>query len=181
MKTILLFVTSIFFFSNSQFAFSQEWLYNNSNSNPNQKTTHNNSTNQQDNFNHNSFGNNSRHQVSYCQCNCNCQSCNNYNNYFQPLAISDYNFSQLTSFISKRPFSDSRVSIMKEAIDFNWFKVNQIKDLFSYLSFESDKIEIAKYSYKKIIDKQNFYHLYDLLSFESSVDELMEFVRNQRQ
>lgn len=176
MKTILLFITSIFFFFNSQFAFSQEWLYNNSNNN-NQI----NSINQQNNFNHNFSYNNSRHQLSYCQCNCNCQNCVNYNIYFQHFAISDYNFNQLTTFISKRPFSDSRVSIMKEAIDFNWFKVNQIKELFSYLSFESDKIEIAKYSYKKIIDKQNFYHLYDLLSFESSVDELMEFVRNQRQ
>ncbi|HRE41321.1 MAG TPA: DUF4476 domain-containing protein [Ignavibacteria bacterium] len=159
MKTIFLFsfVCLNFLFLNS--AHSQEWLYN--------KNTKIES------------GSHNQYQPSNCNCNCNnCSNCNfSHNNHY---TISDFEFNKLTTFISKRPFSDSRISIMKEAIDYNYFKVTQIKDLFSYLSFESDKIEIAKYAYKKIIDKQNFYYLYDLLTFESSVNELMEFVRNQR-
>ena len=45
------------------------------------------------------------------------------------------------------------------------------------LSFESNKLELAKFAYRFVADKQKFFLVNDSFTFESSIGELDRFVR----
>jgi hypothetical protein len=91
-------------------------------------------------------------------------------------AIKSEDFNDLKKSINNRNFESKNITIIKEAIDKNYFKSEQIKELLGYFTFEDTKLEIAKYSYKKICDVKNFHIVYDAFNFETSVTELKNFI-----
>lgn len=60
----------------------------------------------------------------------------------------------------------------------NNFSATQAKQLISLVSIESNRLILAKLSYRTITDRINFSILYDLLDSEASRNELEEYVRN---
>ncbi|MBI5404172.1 MAG: DUF4476 domain-containing protein [Ignavibacteriae bacterium] len=123
-----------------------------------------------------------------CTCNCecckNCTVCNpakiNENDECKYSVIREDNFNTLKNSITSKSFENTKKDIIITALDENYFSAAQIKELLNLLSFESTKLETAKYSYKKICDKQNFSVVYDAFQFESSVNALSEWLRNNR-
>jgi hypothetical protein len=47
-------------------------------------------------------------------------------------------------------------------------------------TFENNRLEVAKYAYRKTADKQNYYQLNDALTFSSTKEELARFIRESR-
>lgn len=88
-------------------------------------------------------------------------------------------FDALRKSINNRNFENSNVDILKSALDKNYFTSEQIKTLLTYFTFESNRLDIAKYSYKKVCDKNNFSVVFDLFSFDSSVKELQSYISNK--
>jgi len=43
-------------------------------------------------------------------------------------------------------------------------------------SFEDDKLEFAKYAYGFVYDPENYYQVYDVFDFSSSVDSLKKYI-----
>ncbi len=86
------------------------------------------------------------------------------------------NYDELKDDINNRSFESSNISIVKTAIDKNLFLSEQIKELLGYFTFESNKLEIAKYAYAKVCDKNNFFKVYDAFNFESSIEELKNYI-----
>jgi hypothetical protein len=72
-------------------------------------------------------------------------------------------FDDLKSSINNRAFESSNVDVLKTAIDANLFSAEQIRTLLNYFTFESNKLEVAKYSYKKVCDSKNFFKVYEHL------------------
>lgn len=85
-------------------------------------------------------------------------------------------FSELKSSINNRTFESSNSAIVKSAIDNNYFTSEQIRELMRFFTFEDTKLEIAKYSYKKVCDTKNFFKVYDAFDFESSITELKNYI-----
>lgn len=85
-------------------------------------------------------------------------------------------FKDLKGSINNRGFETSNVSLLKSAIDANYLSSEQLKELLSYFTFESNKLEIAKYAYKKICDTKNFFKVYDAFNFDSSIEELKNYI-----
>jgi hypothetical protein len=67
----------------------------------------------------------------------------------------------------------------KDEINGHYFTTNQVRQLLQLFSSESDKLELAKLSYKNIADRQNFRQLYDLFSYRSQT-ELDQYTRDFR-
>ena len=44
-------------------------------------------------------------------------------------------------------------------------------------SFEDSKLDFAKYAYERTYDIDNYYKVNDAFTFESSVDELNEYIQ----
>jgi len=59
-----------------------------------------------------------------------------------------------------------------------YFTVEQAKQLIRLVSDESNRLDLAKLAYDNIVDQQNFSNLYDVLSSQSSRDELANWVNN---
>jgi len=85
-------------------------------------------------------------------------------------------FNELKGSINNRNFESSNSAIVKTAIDDNYFTSEQVRDLMRYFTFEDTKLEIAKYSYKKVCDTKNFFKVYDAFDFESSITELKNYI-----
>ena len=58
----------------------------------------------------------------------------------------------------------------------NYFTVTQAKQLIQLVSAESNRLELAKSSYGNITDTENFNQMYDVLTSQSSKNDLSAYV-----
>lgn len=91
--------------------------------------------------------------------------------------MSSRDFEQVKEQIRKEWFENNRITSVKVVVDKNNFTTQQVKELMLLFTFENNKLEVAKYAYRKTVDKQNYYQLNDALFFNSSKDELTRFIR----
>ena len=83
---------------------------------------------------------------------------------------------QLKNNLENKSFESSKFQIAKQALSYNYFSSAQVADLMSVFSFESTRLDFAKSAYVKVIDKQNFYLVNDAFSFESSIQDLNQYI-----
>ncbi len=105
--------------------------------------------------------------------------------YYQPQCISqqpvyypvsDYDFDLMRRNIENRSFESTRMQLAKQFIDNNYFSSRQIAVLMRTMTFESSKIELAKYAYPKTVDRNNYFIVNDEFTFESSIAELSNYI-----
>ncbi|WP_315817540.1 DUF4476 domain-containing protein [Paraflavitalea speifideaquila] len=97
------------------------------------------------------------------------------NRYDRPM--SDQSFAALKETLTKERFDNSRVTIAKQVIDQNYFTAEQVKQLALMYSFDSYKLDLAKYAYKNTVNKQDYFILYEVFSFSNSKDNLANYIR----
>ena len=68
----------------------------------------------------------------------------------------------------------------KQIIYSNCLLCSQVKEMMMLLSFETDRLDLAKYAYKKTLDPGNYYKLNDAFTFETSIDELNEYIEKNK-
>ena len=61
----------------------------------------------------------------------------------------------------------------------NYFTTTQVRQLLTLITSESDRVDLAKLSYRSVTDSANFTQLYDLLKTRRSRDELNDFLRSK--
>lgn len=94
--------------------------------------------------------------------------------------MSGREFEQLKESLRKEWFENNRLTSAKVVIDKSCFTASQVKDLMLLFTFETNRMELAKFAYRKLVDKQNAYLMMDALTFNSSKDELARFIRESR-
>ena len=99
-------------------------------------------------------------------------SCND-NYYIRPMSAQDFEYAKQS--IASRGFDNTRLLMAKQIVGSNRLLCGQIRQLMNLMSFESTRMELAKYAWYHALDKQNFYTLNDAFVFESSVMELNNF------
>jgi Domain of unknown function (DUF4476) len=87
---------------------------------------------------------------------------------------------QVKESLRKEWFESNRLTSVKFILDKSNFTTAQVKELMLLFVFESNKLEVAKYAYRKTVDKQNYYLLNEALTFSSSKEELARFIRESR-
>jgi hypothetical protein len=94
--------------------------------------------------------------------------------------LSNRDFDLVKEQIRKEWFENNRLVSTKVIIDKSNFTTQQVKELMLLFTFENNRLEVAKYAYRKTVDKQNYYLLNDALTFQSTKDELARFIRQSR-
>lgn len=94
--------------------------------------------------------------------------------------MSGREFEQLKESLRKEWFENNRLTSAKVVIDKSCFTSSQVKDLMLLFTFENNRLELAKYAYRNLVDKQNAYLLMEAFTFSSSKDELARFIRESR-
>ena len=93
---------------------------------------------------------------------------NNNNNRF----LNSRDFDALKHSISNAQFESTKRTVAMAGISQNNLSIYQLKEIIQLFSFESTKLEIAKYAYNYSSDKSRFYILSDAFTFDSSKDEI---------
>ncbi|MBL0095790.1 MAG: DUF4476 domain-containing protein [Bacteroidetes bacterium] len=94
-----------------------------------------------------------------------------------PQCINDADFNALLNTIDNQSFESTRMTLSKQAIrQHGVINSRQVAELMNLMSFESSKLELAKYAYQYTIDPQNYFQLFNAFSFDSSVRELSEYI-----
>lgn len=93
-----------------------------------------------------------------------------------PYPMSPGDFEALKSSISSKSFDDSKLTMAKQVIAMNCLLCSQVREIMLLFSFEDNRLELAKYAYGYTYDLGNYYKVNDAFTFESSIEELNEYI-----
>ncbi len=94
--------------------------------------------------------------------------------------MSNGRYNQLIEQIRNASFESSKVSVANTALRGNTITVSQLVGILREFSFESTRLQFAKDSYQRVSDRRNYHMIYSAFTFQSSKDELDEFLRRQQ-
>ena len=89
-------------------------------------------------------------------------------------------FNDVKDQLRKEWFENNRLNSAKFIIEKNSLTTSQVKELMLLFTFENNRLDIAKSAYRKTVDKQNYLSVNDALTFNSSKEELVRFIRESR-
>ena len=110
-------------------------------------------------YNHGSYGNGGRNNNRYNQ------------------AMNDYDFNQMVQKIRGQWIG--KMNTAKDGVNNNYLNTYQVRQILQIFSSENDRLELAKLSFRNVVDQQNFRQLYDLFSYQSQT-ELDRYTRDFR-
>lgn len=94
-----------------------------------------------------------------------------------PNVMDNQTFQQFFTTMKKDAwFDDKKIAFINQQGRHAMFTSEQIGILVKDLSFDKNKIALAKSLFSKCVDKQKYFIVYDAFDFESSRRELMDFV-----
>ena len=98
-----------------------------------------------------------------------------------PVAMTSTNFNALYKKVSAQRYQSQRISMIKTAFSTKayYFNTTQVRQLISLVSSENSRFDLAKLSYNKVTNKDDFITVYDVLKSESKRDALDEYVVSQ--
>ncbi len=94
-----------------------------------------------------------------------------------PMPQNDFN--SLRSQVRARYFDSSRLTVAKQACRYNCMTSDQIRDLCREFSYESNRLDFAKYAFEYCYDRYRYYIVGQAFSYSSSVDQLNRYITNQ--
>lgn len=94
--------------------------------------------------------------------------------------MSSREFNDVKDQLRKEWFESNRLNSAKFIIEKNNLTTSQVKELMLLFTFENNRLDIAKSAYRKTVDKQNYLNVNDALTFNSSKEELVRFIRESR-
>lgn len=105
---------------------------------------------------------------------------NNYSDESGSNAMPDADFTALYNQVKNQWPVSAQMNSLRNAFSntANYFTSYQASQLIKLVISESNRLELAKLSYRSITDRSNFGLVFDLLSFQSSKDELTSYINN---
>jgi len=101
----------------------------------------------------------------------------NDNDQFNNRSMNAASFERFKQSLHNESFDNTRLTIAKQVISTNTFTSTQVKEIVEQFSYESSRIEIAKFSYKYTVDKGSYFLVADAFTYSSSKQELMEYIQ----
>ena len=95
-----------------------------------------------------------------------------------PMPMTNESFATAKQSISSKSFEDSKLTIAKQIVGSNCLLCSQVKEIMLLFGFEDTRLEFAKLAYKHTFDIGNYYQLNDAFKFESSIDELNQYINS---
>ena len=86
-------------------------------------------------------------------------------------------FEQFMGLMEKQSFDSDRQEVLDHALMTSWFTTDQCIRLMDFYRFDSEKKQLMKKIYPKIVDKPNFYYAIDKLTFSSDKNEINAFIK----
>ena len=88
-------------------------------------------------------------------------------------------FDELKDLVARESFDDTRLAICKEYIRTHPISSKELRELLGIITFENNRINLAKFSYRYVSDPGYFYTVYNAFTYNSSVNELIKCINQQ--
>ncbi|MFN8153885.1 MAG: DUF4476 domain-containing protein [Bacteroidia bacterium] len=94
-----------------------------------------------------------------------------------PMCMHEESFRELVCTIDHQSFESTKMQIAKQAIrQHGVISTDQVSELMRLMTFESSKLELAKFAYQYTVDQGHYFRLFNEFTFDSSVRELSNFI-----
>ena len=94
--------------------------------------------------------------------------------------MSDIDFSNIKNTIKGQSAEDSKFKVAKQLVSGTCLRSAQIKELLDLLSFEANRLNLAKHCYKLAFDPQSYYLIDNALATKASRDDLEAYINTQK-
>ncbi len=88
-------------------------------------------------------------------------------------------FGKAKQTIESKGFDDTKLSTAKQVAKANCLTTDQILEIMKIFGFEESRLEFAKYAYDFCFDQNNYYNVSQGFSFDSSTEELNEYIETK--
>ncbi|UPL49146.1 DUF4476 domain-containing protein [Hymenobacter sublimis] len=78
--------------------------------------------------------------------------------------------------VQRQSFDDNKLAIIREALREASIPADDARRFVASMTFDRNRIELAKYMYTRVADRQNFYRVYEALQYQSSIKEVQQYV-----
>lgn len=95
-----------------------------------------------------------------------------------PIAMDHFQFADVMQVIRNQHFDNSRRNVARQIISQHWFTSAQIAQMLQLFSFDSSRLEVAKFAYTHVVDPNRYYMTFDAFTFSSSVNELTRYMNS---
>lgn len=99
-----------------------------------------------------------------------------YGNHYAPKPMTQPDFEQFKNAVKSQSFEDTKLQMIKNQPRTMRYTANQIKDLMGLFTFDDNRLAVGKYCYDLCVDPQNYYVTYNALTYDSSKNNLMEYI-----
>lgn len=102
------------------------------------------------------------------------------NNSMPPVCMNAQDFNDLHTRVVDRMTDTDKLKLLQSVLKNRFISTEQAKQIVNWLSFESTKIEFAKWAYDNVSDKNNYWKLESEFTFESTKGEFNEFLSSKK-
>ena len=88
-------------------------------------------------------------------------------------------FGKAKQSISSKGFDDTRLSTAKQVAKANCLTTDQIQEIMAIFGFEDSRLDFAKFAYDYCFDQNNYFNVSQGFSFDSSTEELNEYIETK--
>jgi hypothetical protein len=96
-----------------------------------------------------------------------------------PVPVSESQFNTMKSSIGSKSFEDSKLTIAKQILNNSCLLSSQVKEIMLMFNFEETRLDFAKFAYGRTYDIGNYFVVNDAFTFESSIDELGDYINSR--
>ncbi|PQJ09387.1 hypothetical protein CJD36_019270 [Flavipsychrobacter stenotrophus] len=97
-----------------------------------------------------------------------------------PMQMDNQSFAAAIQTIKSSAWDETRLSTAKTIANNNYFTVDQVITICKTFSWEDSKIDFAKYAYKRTVDRQNYYTIANIFTWDSNKTALNDFINANR-
>jgi hypothetical protein len=91
--------------------------------------------------------------------------------------LTDRDMVILRSLVKDRVTDTDKEALLKKELEDRGLRTAQVRDMLGWLSFETTRLDFAKWAYNQVIDRDIYRHLEDVFSFDGSKEEFRKLAR----
>jgi hypothetical protein len=95
-----------------------------------------------------------------------------HNSYYEPMYLGDQALADMLYQLDRATFSSDKMNIIGHVAARYTLSTHAAKRMVRQLTFSNDRVEALEMLYPRVHDKENWYRVYDLLTFSSDRDRL---------
>lgn len=95
-------------------------------------------------------------------------------------SFSQSDMQDLKSRVADRSFDSDKLKLMQTALDNRMVTTEQVRQMLTWLSFESSKLKFAKWAYKNVTDGKNYWKIESEFDYSSTKNEFNDYINSNR-